>query len=371
MIEKILEDNCFYVYDYLDSNSESDDEAIERCFSEALKYESRTIIFDRKTWIIEKAILISSNTKIIINNCTIKQADETFDNVFRGDNLLIDENNPYGCPLDCKAISNIKIIGLGKAIISGPEKNRRGFHRVLNEEQEMVGDFWGWRTLQISISNCCDVEISNLTFVKTRCWAISFDLCEKVYVHDLEFDSNVKNGDGIDFRSGCRNCVVENITGKTSDDTVACTALTSKPGFLSQKNYLYPMEPTKCIIRRTPEEFDVSNITIKNISTTGAHHGVIVLAANGCKVHDILIDGFNEQDGEWREATIKIYTGYGSGYTPGDIHNITVKNVKSTYADYALYCNAQVRNVLLENITHAKKTEGIKLDYEEGVEIVI
>ena len=55
-------------------------------------------------------------------------------------------------------------------------------------------------------------------------------------------------------------------------------------------------------------------------------------------MHDIEIDGFTEtyrtpeeMEGRvWglkRESTIKIYTGYGTDYTAGDIYNITVKNI--------------------------------------------
>ena len=123
---------------------------------------------------------------------------------------------------------------------------------------------------------------------------------------------------------------------------------------------------------RTKEEMDVSHITIRNVKTGGRHHGIICLAANGCQVHHIHIENISEDSmgaaEPWREATVKIYTGYGRDYTPGDLHHITVENVHGVYANNALYCNAQVENVVLKNITH-DEDRAILLDYPEGITV--
>lgn len=362
----------FYVYDYTKGGI-SDSKAIRNCFADAKKQKKRTIVFDRKTWMVDEAILLPSDTTVIVDNCTIKQMDETFDNIFRGDNLILDPENPYGCPIDVKELSNIKIFGRGRAILEGPEVNRIGYHTVLEEEQVMVGDFWGWRTHQISISNCENFELGNLAILKTRGWAVSFDLSQNIYVHDIEFFTNVKNGDGIDFRSGCHNCLVENITGETSDDTVACTALGRREivSVATKSKYLYPSEPAHKLRKRDPEDYDISNVVIKNIRTAGKEHGLICLAANGCRVHHILVDGFYEPEraDKWRESTVKVYTGYGTGYTAGDLHHITVKNVDTTYSDHAVYCNTQVENVSFENINHTDSVKKYRIDYPDGINI--
>lgn len=66
----------FYVYDYT-KGCISDSEAIRNCFADAKKQKNRTIIFDRKTWMTDEAILLPSDTTVIVDNCTIKQMDET------------------------------------------------------------------------------------------------------------------------------------------------------------------------------------------------------------------------------------------------------------------------------------------------------
>ena len=75
-------ENLFYIKDYL-KYAKSDSDAIETCFAAAAKItDTKTIIFDGKDYLIDRAILVSSNTKIIIDNCIIKQNDYVFDNVF-------------------------------------------------------------------------------------------------------------------------------------------------------------------------------------------------------------------------------------------------------------------------------------------------
>ncbi len=95
---------------------------------------------------------------------------------------------------------------------------------------------------------------------------------------------------------------------------------------------------------------------------------MICLAANGSRVHDIVIENISETDcKERRESVVKIYTGYGSRYKPGDIFNIFVKNVSAVYADYGVCCNAQVENVTLEHITHRGGGKALQIDSVEGV----
>lgn len=349
-----------------------DDGAIAACLLERKKYESAEIVFDGPDYWISQAICLPSNTTVIIDGCAIRQIPETFDNVFRGDNLEIDPENPWGLPLSIAPLENIRILGKNGASIIGPERNRIDWHKNYHVYEKMVGDDWGWRALTISLSRCKGFEIGNLYVEKTRNWAIAFDLCCDGCIHDIEFNSNVKTGDGIDFRSGCHHCLVENITGITSDDTIACTALFRNVVPTYDGRYQYPCEPTRGILDRTKEEKDVSHITIRNVKTGGRHHGIICLAANGCQVHHIHIENVTEDPTyakePWREATVKLYTGYGKDYTPGDIHDITVENVKGVYADNALFCNTQVENVLLKKITH-KKNDPFRLDYPEGIEI--
>lgn len=337
----------FFVKDYIISGT-TDSSAIERCFLEAGKVESRTVVFDGKDYFIDRAILVPPNTTIIIDNCTIKQNDHVFDNVFRGNNLIINGINPYGPPIDVTPISNIKIIGKGVAKIIGTDKPQVGYHPFFKEYQTMVGDFWGWRTHMFSFSCCNGFELSGLKLRQTMGWAVSFDNCQNCHIHDMDIRSSVKNGDGINIRSGCNHCCAENITGFTSDDTVACTALSRGKKERPLSKYLSVSEP----YNSSHENIDASihHIKIRNIFTGGYHHGVICLSAFGNQVHDIEISNVKETGEGNREATVKIYTGYGDGYHKGDIHDIVVRDVVSEKAKYALMLNCEAENLTAENI---------------------
>ena len=337
-----------YVKDFVENNI-SDSDAIKLCLKKAALISGmKTVIFDGKDYLIDEAILVPDNIEIIIDGCMIKQKDNVSDNIFRGENVIIDKNDVNNF-IDVKPIKNIKIAGENGAKIIGTDKPKIGYHSVLKEKQKMTGDFWGYLTHMFSFSLGDNIEICGLALSQTMGWAISFDNCCNVYVHDLDIRSNVKNGDGIDFRSGCHDCTVENITGFTSDDTIACTALSTRektPRPLA--NYLIYSEPFNCLGREANR--DIYNIKIRNIKTGGHHHGVICLAAHGNQVYNVSIEDFHETGEGERESTVKIYTGYGDGYNKGDIHDISVKNIYSKIAKFAVQVVADVENVTIENI---------------------
>ena len=340
--------STFYVRDYLSAGIR-ESEAIELCLADAKKVEGeKTVIFDGRDFFIDRAILLPSDTTVIIDNCMIKQNDFVYDNVFRGDNLLINAIDPYGIPLDVTPLRNVKILGKGDASVVGTDKPQVGYHPFFKEYQTMVGDFWGWRTLMFSFSYTDGVEIAGLKLRQTMCWAISFDNCQHCHLHELDIRSNVKNGDGIDFRSGCNHCLVENITGFTSDDTVACTALAVGKREMPLSKYLSSLEPYNA----SHENIDTSihHITIRNILTGGFHHGVICLSAHGNQLYDVDISGVNETDEGGRSATVMVYTGYGDGYHAGDIHDIRIRNVSSQKAKSALLIRCETENLTYEDI---------------------
>ena len=338
----------FHVKDYLSADCSHSD-AIDACLKAAATAPSRTIVFDGQDFWIDRAILLPSHTKVIIDNCAICQKDEVFDNVFRGDNCEINPEDPWGAPLSFSTLEDICIEGVGQAKILGTGKPRIGFHPVLNEYQFMTGDFWGWRTHMFSISLCDGFELSGVSLSQTMCWAVTFDHCCNVNVHDVHIFSLVKNGDGIDFRPGCHHCTVKNITGYTSDDTVACTAVSpTRHRTYPQKNYLYTSEPYSNIYPES--DHSIHDIHISDIHTGGLHHGVICLSAEGNKVHHITVENIRDTSEGHQQATVKVYTGYGDNFCSGDIHHLTIRNVESNISKFAVMVDAQVEELVLENL---------------------
>lgn len=359
----------------------TDSEGIKTCLQELKDVSAKTLLFTGKDFLIDEAITLPSHTTVIIDGCTIKQKDFTFDNVFRGDNMLIDEDNPYSYPLSIEPLTDIKIIGKNGAKIIGPDKNTFLWHPHFEEELEAVGDYWGWRSHQLNFALCSNMEISGLYFTRTRSWALCFGFCDNIYVHDIEFDTDVKNGDGINFRAGCHDCKVANITGNTSDDTVACTALNNLSSH--HPRYLYPNEPAKKFYAKgDPRKMDIYNIEIENLNVSGRYHAVICLAAAGLRVYDISIKNIRELSEKPRLwHFVEIYTGYGDGYNSGDLHNITVEDVYANCgisqpdaegnvrAFAAVACRADVKDITLKNIKQKGNGEKFFFTNPEGINI--
>ena len=361
----------YYVKNYIKTGM-TDSEAIRAVLAASAADAERTIIFDGRDFYLSEAVVLPSDTTVIVDNCTLKQNDYTFDNIFRGDNLDFDPQDPFGYAVNVRPLRNIRIIGKGKAALIGPEKNRTTQdhpscdigHRVLKLQMEMTGDYWGWRSHQLHFSNCENIEICGFSISKTRGWAVTFSFCSQVRIHDIDFDTHVKNGDGINFRIGCHHCEAWNITGFNSDDTVACTALNrispdrfdtpeareiTPPG-------MYPAEPARLILGKNDlRKMDIHDIRIHDLKVSGVYHAVICLAAGGLQVYNISISNIEDAvDRKW--AMIEIYTGYGTGYNKGDLHDITVENITARTHNVndtpkaGVAVRAAVENVLIRNV---------------------
>lgn len=329
-------------------------EAIEEALKRASNETSFTVlILDQTDWLIDRSILLPSNTELLIDGCKLKLADGVFDNIVRSAGITPDSDNPNGICSSLTRTFNIKITGINNAVIEGADKPFCGINPKTGIAEPWVGDFFGWRTIGILLAATENYEISGFKMQKTHCWAISQEWgCKNGYIHDLEFNTNVKNGDGIDFRNGCSGCVAENISGSTSDDTVACTAL-DETLFTKSSRYIWPMQAMGFSYKKG-NDADIHDIRIKNIFTTGKHHSVICLATSP-SVYNIEISNIIESISSGRESCVKIYTGYGTGYKKGNLRNISVKNVRSMGATYGLQISAEVENLKTRRIRQFNK----------------
>ena len=335
--------------DFLKGRSHS--EAIEAAMASAGKTGTPvSVVLDGQNWIIDRAILLPSNMELVIDECMLKLADGVFDNIIRVAGIYPNPSDPYGfCKV--KPTENIRITGRNNAVIEGADKPYEGKNPKTEKITKWVGDFYGWRTVGILLSKTKRYEISGLTMRKTHCWAISQEQCSYGYLHDIIFDTHVKNGDGINFRNGCSFCLVDNISGSTSDDTIACTAMNGT-FFTPESKYVFPMQSMGLDFEG--EAADIHDITIRNIRTGGSCHGVICLATSP-SVYNILIESVVEEALSSRESCVKIYTGYGSGYSKGNLRNISVSNVISRNARYAVIVKADVKDVSFTGIRQMNK----------------
>ena len=370
--------------DFKNTNN-TDDEAIADLLAFCASAESRVITIDTDIT-ISKAILLPSNTTVIIDGVTIQQADYAFDNVFRGANVPLtftgDDEDDFLAATDktdwttylavvpdtVEQIENIKIIGKNGAKIVGCDTNATIFHPFSNSTQTLVGDYFGARTHQINFTNAQNIEICGIEFTKTRGWCITFDVCRYIKVHDLSIISNVKNGDGIDFRYGCKNAEVYNIDGYTSDDLIACTCIPSDNRDVvdTTKQIMFKSQFgckqfSAANVGQNVSEMYIENINVHDITFKGNNsfstggHGMICLAAstpNGGKVQNVSITNFKEVSGGGvKEAVIKVYTGYGEGYVAGALNSIRVNGAKAVTSTNVYMCNCTCANMWLNKLS--------------------
>lgn len=339
-----------------DNASLSDDVIIENALNFSKGFEYRTLVFDTRDWNISKAILIPSNTTIVIDGVTIKQNDEIFDNMFRSGNIVINEEHPNTFPTSITKCENIKIIGKNGAKIIGCDNAKKSINPANNEEQAMETDAWGWRPIGILIVMCNNVEVCGIHFEQSHMWTVSFEKCTNGYVHDLDFYTTKVNHDGVDLRAGCKHFVIENITGTTFDDAVACTCSIPR----NQTNETYPINSASiypCEVSRylntdmTNDELAIEDVQVRNVCTGGNCRVVICYSAYGGIIRNVLYDTVSDTDTSESNqiAIFKIYKG--NEYVDNSIYNIRVNNLKSNKTYRPVQIIAKSNDVHINKIT--------------------
>ena len=255
--------------------SDTDSGTIQNAIAAAIEDGCRKVVIprynyrtDKNEWRISKAIEVPSDMTIILDNCYMVQETGVYDNMFRN-------SKAYSMPRTKETEEHdINLIGVGNVCLSG------GVHNGLLERTE------GKRGFEASILdnqmilwiNVRRLRMENIHIEYQRHWSITHFFCENVKIKNIDYHviPHVPNEDGINLRVGCRNFEIENITGRTGDDTVALTAMLDG-------------EELKAFVEDKPT--DICNVKIKNvISDPFRQLNIRVLTQDGIEVHDIDID---------------------------------------------------------------------------------
>ena len=328
----------------------------------------------RTYWLLDRAILLPSNTTVILRNCKLKLSDRCRDNFFRSANcgLGIEEN---------AQICNVHIKGEGDAVLEGADHpratgdsgkilkapcpfevedickyadwvpdSRRAPEQITfadrhdysfgtdagKEGESQVGD---WRGIGILLACVDNFSISGITVRESHGWAISLEACSNGCVEKIRFDArmnktidgmlqNMENQDGVDVRNGCHDITISDITGETGDDVVALTAIASDksryvPGGSLGSTHVMHNDWS----RRDP---DIYNVIIRNVRAYSSLCYLVRLLPCECSIRNVVIDGIVDTSPEGVSCGC-IFLGekdtvYGRNL-PGDLRNITISNV--------------------------------------------
>ncbi len=359
---------------------------------------------ERDWWLIDRAILLPSNTTFIMQNSKIKLSDKCRDNFFRTANCYI------GCKeYELDKVFNIHIKGEGYCVLEGADHPRATgdsskqiknpcpfkwedivkFSTWIPEERRSLDKlgFWDlhdysygtdcgkegesqygdWRGIGVLFVNGEHCSVSGIKIVCSHGWAISFEAMAYCRIEKVEIDANMtrviegfvhnsENQDGIDLRNGCHDIVVTDITGGSGDDLIALTAIARddlplRPNGAMRSTHFMHSDWSK-------RDRNIYNITIRNVTGCCASGVcfIIRLLPAGCKIYNIVIDGVIDNSPDALQDNGVLLLGDGGGYgreNKDDMTFITISNVickaKRAICLEGYLSNSAITNVINRN----------------------
>ncbi len=328
----------------------------------------------RTFWLIDSAILLPGNATLILDNCRIKLSDRCRDNFIRSANC--------GCGIgEIAPLENIHILGIGNAVLEGADHPRAtgDSAKILGERtygtdagkpgETQNGD---WRNIGILLARVRNFSIRDLVIRDSHAWAVSLEYCCDGFIRNLAFHSEggkvidgvrqtILNQDGLDLRRGCRNIVIDTITGGTGDDLVALTAIGAgekQGGVFGRTEIASAGDPGMCE--------DIESITLRNIvgHCAGGHHIVRFLNTGGIKMRNIILDGVvdTSPEGVCDYAAVRIGDANPAwgGVTPlGDTAGFRIVNILSRAAQAVLIAGSLADSIISDVINGNPDTEPV------------
>ncbi len=265
-------------------------------------------------WNTDTAIILPSEMEILLDNCHLRQADGSMDNIFR---TFRDPENEGHTLAEQKR--NIRIRGLGHAILDGGIPNGLTQKNSLSEGRPHVS-----RNNLILFYNVRDFAIENVEVRNQRYWGINLLHAERGRISQIHFaaECNNRNQDGIDLRLGCSNILIEKITGQAGDDVIALSAI-DHPDNPQGLAWLYRVEG---------HSLDIHDIIIKDIIATSVECTVIgIRNSDGKKIYNITIDNVHCND-NYAAQDGKLYP----DYPEFKLHEFQIRRIRKSNAPYAL-----------------------------------
>ncbi len=337
----------------------------------------------RDLWLLDSAILVPGDSTLELDGCHIKLSDACRDNMIRSANC-----GPGTSEIE--PISNIRIRGVGRVLLEGADRPRATGDAGKTLGERTYGTDAGvegatpngdWRNIGILMAYVEHFSIEKIAMKDSHCWGISLERCAHGLLRDIDFASTgrklidgveqtILNQDGIDLRLGCHDVLIENITGYSGDDLIACTAI---PRALWRSGE-YGSTMVSGAERRDGGSDDIRQVTIRNVRgyCRGGHHIIRLLNSSGARLYDVIIDGLiDTSPSEMRcKAAVKIGDShYGDGVAPlGDTSRIIVNNVISRSEHTIMLggslCDSAISNVIRWEIP------GEPISYVSGLENV-
>lgn len=217
--------------------------AIHAAAGKCLVIPRRNTRTGKTVWNVEKTLQIPSDTTLVLLDAHLRLADFTYCNLFTNEN----------------AAKNIRILGVGSATLDSGKFNGL---KVKNANTLGLGPITDNALLLFSGVDGLIAE--NLHMIQNRWYCILCVGCTKGRLSNLDICAhpNFPDMGGIRIHSGCRDMLVENITGLTGEDTVVVAA-----------------EPEDAVFK--PACGDISDIHIRTVKANASRSNIVTVKAHG------------------------------------------------------------------------------------------
>lgn len=337
-------------------------------------------------WTISRTVLLPSDSTLYLDNCRVVMADGVFCNAFANSKAWSeDRNSPAAVERE------IRIVGVGRAIVDGGEYNGWGERSVPGGKMADTAKENAARLPKRLVHNCPlyfhnvrGFEVRGVCVRRQRYWGMCFSFCSHGEIRDIRFEADisyvsddglthdpnrlperyrnvwVKNGDGIDLRSGCHDILVENVTGWTEDDVIALTNL----------------QHSEAADKVEGESTDLHHVTIRNVRAGCWKANIIrLLCGDGTKIHDVSIDGVMDTSfpgWTWRATSSVLVNDAYDEYIHhervkmGDLRNVSIANVFSE-SGAAVRLTDAMENVSIRNVRASRGCQAAVLTQGRAV----
>jgi glycosyl hydrolase family 28 len=276
-------------------------------------------------WLLTKALILPSNTTLVLRGARLFMADNVADNLLR--NFHADSG-------DDRRDENIHILGLGGAELDGNAVNQ--------VRQAQV-----YKNFGIAFHKVDKASIKGIALGPTQAWGMGLENVNDLLVESIRFqqDGKTENQDGVHVCGpGSRICI-SNIVGTVADDAIAIDAGAGAEDYRGSA--------------RGSGGF-LENIIVSNVSVRNLRSGAVVrtLASkgktlDGVFISQVAITGANQvlKIGwdRWgaRQGGRNVDEFFPSGE---DQKNIVIDGVKGSTEDVFCRIESDVKNLTIRNV---------------------
>jgi len=276
-------------------------------------------------WLLTKALILPSNTTLVLYGSRLFMADNVSDNLLR--NFHADSG-------DHRRDENIHILGIGGAELNGNAVNQIRRAQV-------------HKNFGIAFHKVDKASIKGIVLGPTEAWGMGLENVNDLLIESIRFqqDGKTHNQDGIHVCGPGSRIGISDILGTVADDAIAIDAGAGAEDYRGSA--------------RGPGGF-LENIVVSNVSVKNLRSGAVVrtVAAKGKTLDGVFISQVMITDAN---QVLKIgWDRWGArqgGHQIGDVfpsceeqRNIVIDGVKGSTEDVFCRIESDVKNLTIRNV---------------------